>query len=99
MDGLTPLHKRVAGIDVHRMLHVVTVLIEGDDGTIIKHQREFGGFKRDMKAMAFWLLELQVSLVVMESTGIYWKSAHAHIEHAGILAWLSMRTSSNRCRA
>jgi transposase len=68
------------------MLHVVTVLIEGDDGTIIKHQREFGGFKRDMKAMAFWLLELQVSLVVMESTGIYWKSAHAHIERAGILA-------------
>jgi transposase len=68
------------------MLHVVTVLIEGDDGTIIKHQREFGGFKRDMKAMAFWLLELRVSLVVMESTGIYWKSAHAHIERAGILA-------------
>jgi transposase len=86
MDGLNPLHKRVAGIDVHRMLHVVTVLIEDDDGTIIKHQREFGGFKRDMKAMAFWLLELQVSLVVMESTGIYWKSAHAHIERAGILA-------------
>ena len=71
MDGLTPLHKRVAGIDVHRMLHVVTVLIEGDDGTIIKHLREFGGFKRDMKTMAFWLLELHVSLVVMESTGIY----------------------------
>jgi len=36
--------------------------------------------------MAFWLLELQVSLVVMESTGIYWQSAHAHIERAGILA-------------
>jgi len=85
MDGLSPLHKRVAGIDVHRMLHVVTVLIEDDDGTITKHQREFGGFKRDMKAMAFWLLELQVSLVVMESTGIYWKSAHAHIERTGIL--------------
>jgi transposase len=86
MDGLTPLHKRVAGIDVHRMLHVVTVLIENDDGIITKHQREFGGFKRDMKAMAFWLLELQVSLVVMESTGIYWKSAHAHLERAAIPA-------------
>ena len=86
MDGLTPLHKRVAGIDVHRMLHVVTVLIEEDDGTIIKHQREFGGFKRDMIAMAVWLRELQVSLVVMESTGIYWKSAHAHLERAGLSA-------------
>lgn len=28
MEGLSPLHRRVAGIDVHRMLHVVTVLIE-----------------------------------------------------------------------
>ena len=68
------------------MLHVVTVLIEGDDGKIIKHQGEFGGFIRDIKEMAFWLLELQVSLVVMESTSIYWKKAHAHIERARILA-------------
>ena len=26
--GLQALHRRVAGIDVHRMLHVVTALIE-----------------------------------------------------------------------
>ena len=26
--GLQALHRRVAGIDVHRMLHLVTVLIE-----------------------------------------------------------------------
>ena len=85
MEGLSPLHKRVGGIDVHRMLHVVTALVENDDGTITKYQREFGGFKRDMKAMAAWLLEVNVTLVVMESTGIYWKSAHAHLERAGIL--------------
>jgi len=34
MEGLSPLHRRVAGIDVHRMLHVGTALIENDDGTI-----------------------------------------------------------------
>ena len=27
------VHKRVAGIDVHRMKHVVTILIEQADGT------------------------------------------------------------------
>ena len=27
MEGLSPLHRRVAGIDVHRMLHVITVLV------------------------------------------------------------------------
>jgi hypothetical protein len=77
MEGLSPLHRRVAGIDVHRMLHVVTVLIEQPDGSIDKHSREFGGFKRDCRALAAWLAELQVQLVVMESTGIYWKSVFA----------------------
>ena len=88
MEGLSPLHRRVAGIDVHRMLHVVTVLIEQPDGSISKHSREFGGFKRDCRALAAWLAELQVQLVVMESTGIYWKSVYAHLENAGIQAWV-----------
>ncbi|RIZ70630.1 MAG: hypothetical protein D0528_01055 [Methylococcales bacterium] len=34
MEGLSPLHKVVAGIDVHRMLHVITVLVENEDGTL-----------------------------------------------------------------
>ena len=88
MEGLQPLHRRVAGIDVHRMLHVVTVLIENEDGSIGKHRREFGGFKRDCRALAQWLSELGVELVVMESTGIYWKSVFAHLENAGITAWV-----------
>ena len=39
MEGLSPLHRRVAGIDVHRMLHVATALIENDDGTMINTRR------------------------------------------------------------
>lgn len=88
MEGLSPILRRVAGIDVHRMLHVVTVLIEQPDGSIERHSREFGGFKRDCRALAAWLAELQVELVVMESTGIYWKSVYAHLERAGIRAWV-----------
>ena len=30
-----------------------------------------------------WLLESNVELVVMESSGIYWKSPYAHPERAG----------------
>ena len=88
MEGLQPLHRRVAGIDVHRMLHVVTAVIEQPDGSIEQISREFGGFKRDCRALAAWLTELGVELVVMESTGIYWKSVHAHLENAGIAAWV-----------
>ncbi len=88
MEGLQPLHRRVAGIDVHRMLHVVTAAIEQPDGSIEQFSREFGGFKRDCRALTAWLTELRVELVVMESTGIYWKSVHAHLENAGIAAWV-----------
>lgn len=82
------LHQRVAGIDVHRMKHVVTVLVEDDTGQPIKQQQEFGGFKRDLKALAGWLRALRVELVILESTGIYWKSVYAHLEQAGIPVWV-----------
>jgi transposase len=79
------IHARVAGIDVHRMKHVVTVLIERD-GVISSQTREFGGFKRDMRALAVWLQEHQIQHIVMESTGIYWKSVFSHLEAAGMSA-------------
>jgi transposase len=88
MEGLQPIYRRVAGIDVHRMLHVVTVVVEHPDGSIEQSSREFGGFKRDCRALSVWLVEMNVELVVMESTGIYWKSLYSHIERAGIEAWV-----------
>lgn len=86
--GLQALHRCVAGIDVHRMLHVVTLLIEQPDGSMQHETRHFGGFRRDCRALAAWLAESHVERVVMESTGIYWKSVHAHLERAGIVAWV-----------
>jgi transposase len=85
---LETLHKCVAGIDVHRMKHVVTVLIEDATGTITRHTREYGGFKRDLKALADWLRELGVELVIVESTGIYWKSVYARLEDVGLRIWV-----------
>jgi len=88
MEGLQALHRRVAGIDVHRMLHVVTLVVEQADGSIERTTQQFGGFRRDCRALAAWLRDAGVELVVMESTGIYWKSVFAHLERAGIRAWV-----------
>lgn len=88
MEGLQAIYRRVAGIDVHRMLHVVTVVIEHADGTIEQQSRQFGGFRRDCRELAAWLADQNIELVVMESTGIYWKSLYAHLERAGLLAWV-----------
>jgi transposase len=35
-----------------------------------------------------WRLKSNVELVVMQSTGICWKSLYAHLERAGIQAWV-----------
>jgi transposase len=68
---MKPLYTRVAGLDVHRMVLVITVLIERDDGNLSKHQKSFGSFKRDLRELVAWLQSLAVDLVIMESTGIY----------------------------
>lgn len=83
---MQPLYRRIAGLDVHRMLYVLTVLIEHDDGTVDKHQRSLGGFTHDLEALVAWLVQLEVPLVVMESTGIYWKSVYSALDKAGIAA-------------
>jgi len=65
MEGLSALHRRVAGIDVHRMLHVVTVLLEQADGSVLKLSRQFGGFKRDMRAMTAWLVDAIAAAMIL----------------------------------
>ena len=88
MDNLQPMHRRVAGVDVHRMQHAVTVLLELQDRQIQREQRQFGGFQRDVRGLAEWLAQLKVERVVLESTGIYWRSVHAHLERSGLAVWL-----------
>jgi transposase len=80
------VHKRVAGIDVHRMKHVVTILVEQADATLSSEMCEFGGFKRDLRALVTWLQENRVQHIVMESTRIYWKSVFSHLEAADLPA-------------
>jgi transposase len=83
---LTALHKRVIGLDVHQAQITACALIEEADGTMRIEQRQFGAFKRDRRALAEWAAALQPDEVVMESTGIYWKSPYAALEAAGIRA-------------
>ncbi|MGH6820452.1 MAG: hypothetical protein ACREDU_06265 [Methylocella sp.] len=68
------------------MLYVISVRIELADGSLEKHPRSNGCFKRDRRALVNGLFELGVDLVVMESTGSYWKSIDSTLEHAGIPA-------------
>lgn len=83
---LVALYKRVIGLDVHQAQITACALIEEADGRTRIEQRQFGGFKRDRRELADWIASLQPEEVVMESTGIYWKSPYAALETVGIRA-------------
>jgi len=83
---LVALYKRVIGLDIHQGQTTACALIEEDDGLIRIEQRQFGTFKKDRRALAAWVSRLRPDEVVMESTGIYWKSPYGALEAVGIRA-------------
>ena len=80
--------KRCAGLDVHKMVIVGTVIVESDNGDIQQTTREFTTFKKGRRDLTQWLQSEMVELVVMESTGVYWKSTFASLENVGIKTWV-----------
>lgn len=82
---LVALHQRVIGLDVHQAQITACAIIE-EDGTTRIEQRPFGTFKRDRRALAEWAAARRPDEVVMDSTGIDWKSPYAALESAGIRA-------------
>ncbi len=85
---LKPIFRRVIGLDIHQAKISACALSEQSDGSVTIEMREFGGFKRDRRALAQWAREFGPEIVVMESTGIYWKSPYAALEREGIVAWV-----------
>jgi transposase len=83
---IQPLFRCAAGIDVHLTLICVCIIVAQPGLEPEVHRREFGGFKRDRRAMAEWIASFRPDIVVMESTGIYWKSPYAALEKVGIQA-------------
>jgi transposase len=83
---LVALYKRVVGLDIHQAQITACALIEEPDGNVRIEQRQFGTFKKDRRELAQWVASLRPDEVVMESTGIYWKSPYAALEAVGIRA-------------
>lgn len=74
------------GLNIHQAKISACAVNEQSDGTVVMEMQEFGGFKRDRPALAQWAESFDPEIVVMESTGIYWKSPYATLEGVGIAA-------------
>jgi transposase len=67
------LKTHVAGVDVHKEILAITVLIGASDAEPMAQHFECRTFTDDLMAMGLKLKELGVLDVAMESTGVYWK--------------------------
>lgn len=67
------IRTHVAGVDVHKKVLAITVLIGKADESPRVERFECSTFTDDLVAMGTKFLDLGVTDVAMESTGIYWK--------------------------
>ena len=80
------LHHCTIGLDIHHRQITACLLNTDSAGELQVEFREFGTLKRDLRELAAWVASHQPDEVVMESTGVYWKSPYAALEAVGIFA-------------
>jgi hypothetical protein len=72
------IRTRVAGLDVHRDSVTACARVPDEAGHLAAYRRKFKTTTTGLGELAVWLAAQQVQLVVMESTGVYWKAPVRH---------------------
>jgi transposase len=74
------LIERVAGLDVHKASVKACVRVPGQDGARHSETRTFRTTTAGLVLLRDWLASFQVTVVGMESTGVYWKPVYYLLE-------------------
>lgn len=77
-----------AGLDVHRDTVVATVRRPRPSGGRLSKTLTFRTTTKELVALGDWLVTEAVSLVGMESTGVYWKPVYFMLEERIPAVWL-----------
>jgi len=76
---LATVHPLAAGIDVGATAHVVAVPSDCDERPV----RTFRTFSGDLHRLALWLMDVGITTIAMESTGVYWVPVFEILETHG----------------
>lgn len=71
-----------AGLDVHKKSVTVCALTPGEKGQTRRHIKTFRTTTKALQELKQWLVELDVTHVAMESTGVYWKPVYNILQDA-----------------
>jgi transposase len=80
--------QRCAGIDIGKAEVVVAVHTPGPGGGRRRQVRTYPTMTRELLMLRDWLVELGVTRVGMEATGVYWKPVFYLLEDAVAECWL-----------
>lgn len=70
---LEVVNPNAAGVDIGSKSHFVAI------GQSIEDVKEFGVYAQDLKDLAQWLIENDITTVAMESTGNYWQNLYTEL--------------------
>ena len=76
------MYNKVLGIDVHQAM-LACCIVTCQNGEIVKIEKTFKTYGNDLHELARWVKAENVDLVIMESTGIYWRTPYQVLEKAG----------------
>src|ERR1039458_4371700 len=82
------IRERVAGLDVHRDTVVACCRVPGIRRDFKTIKRSFHTTSSELANLAEWLLEVGVTTVAMEATGVYWKPVYYSLEGLFEELWL-----------
>jgi transposase len=74
------LIRRCAGLDVHKASVVACVRLIDENGELLSFTQSFGTTTSDLLKLNDWLMSYSVTIVGMESTGVYWKPVYTLLE-------------------
>jgi transposase len=85
------LYSRCAGLDVHKETVMACILTPGEGAETHKQIRQFGTTTADLRELAAWLRQEQVTHAALESTGVYWKPVFNILESSCELILVNAR--------
>ena len=75
------VHQRCCALDVHKRSLTACLLVWDGKEAVQERKKDFGTTKKELQRLRFWLMASKVSIVAMESAGVYWKPVWHVLEH------------------
>lgn len=75
------VHQRCCALDVHKRSITACLLVWDGKEAVQERKKDFGTTKKELQRLRFWLMASKVSIVAMESAGVYWKPVWHVLEH------------------